>query len=56
MLDGGHLMYYAYEGVVGKPMSPRVQDIGMRIGLGLVLSLFVFVTWNDLSQLGVFGK
>ncbi len=55
MLDGGHLMFYAYEGVFGKPMSQRVQDIGMRVGLGMVLTLFVFVTWNDLSQLGIFG-
>ncbi len=54
MLDGGHLMFYAYEAIFGRPMSERVQNIGMRIGLGVVLSLFVFVTWNDLSHLGLF--
>lgn len=54
MLDGGHLLFYAYEGIFGRPMSERVQDIGMRVGLGIVLSLFVFVTWNDLSNIGLF--
>lgn len=56
MLDGGHLMFYAYEALFGRPMSERVQDIGMRLGLGIVLTLFVFVTWNDLSHLGVFDS
>ncbi len=51
MLDGGHLVFYAYEAVVGKPMPEKVQDAGMRIGLTMVVLLFVFVTWNDLSRL-----
>jgi len=50
MLDGGHLLFYAYEAVVGKPMPERVQEVGMRIGLSLVLALFVFVTWNDITR------
>ena len=50
MLDGGHLMFYAYEAVAGKPMPERVQEVGMRIGLSLVLALFVFVTWNDITR------
>ncbi|MBT7280056.1 MAG: RIP metalloprotease RseP [Rhodobiaceae bacterium] len=56
MLDGGHLVFYAYEGLFGKPMSAKAQDIGMRIGLSMVLMLFVFVTWNDLSRLNVFDR
>lgn len=54
MLDGGHLAFYAYEAVAGKPLSERAQDIGMRVGLSMVLALFIFVTWNDLSRLDVF--
>ena len=54
MLDGGHLAFYAYEAVFGKPMSERAQEIGMRIGLSMVMMLFLFVTWNDLSRLNVF--
>ncbi|TAJ31013.1 RIP metalloprotease RseP [Bosea sp. (in: a-proteobacteria)] len=48
MLDGGHLMFYLYEAVRGRPLSPRAQEIGFRVGLALVLMLMLFVTWNDL--------
>ncbi len=56
MLDGGHLMFYAYEAVVGRPMSMRVQEYAMRIGLSMVMLLFIFVTWNDLARLDVFSR
>ncbi|MGE7468038.1 RIP metalloprotease RseP [Bosea sp. NPDC003192] len=48
MLDGGHLLFYAIEALRGKPLSERAQEIGFRVGLGLVLMLMLFVTWNDL--------
>lgn len=51
MLDGGHLVYYFAEAVRGKPLSDTVQDIGFRIGIGLVLLLMVFATWNDVMHL-----
>ena len=56
MLDGGHLLFYFYEAIRGRPLSPRAQDILMRIGLALILALFLFVTWNDISRLGIFGR
>lgn len=55
MLDGGHLLYYAWEAVSGKPLSERAQEYGFRIGLALVLSLMVFVTWNDINYLNIFN-
>ena len=48
MLDGGHLMFYAVEALRGRPLSERAQEIGFRVGLGLVLMLMLFVTWNDI--------
>ncbi len=48
LLDGGHLLFYAVEAVRGRPLSPRAQEMGARIGLGLVLMLMVFVTYNDI--------
>lgn len=51
VLDGGHLVYYAYEAVAQKPPSPHVQEIGLRVGLGLILAMLVVATWNDLSYL-----
>lgn len=53
MLDGGHLLFYAAEAVRGRPLGERAQEYGLRMGLGLVLALMVFVTWNDLIQLRV---
>jgi regulator of sigma E protease len=51
MLDGGHLLFYLFEIVRGKPLSPRAQDIGFRIGLAAVLMLMLFTTWNDIIHL-----
>jgi regulator of sigma E protease len=51
MLDGGHLVFYAIEAIRGRPVSQRAQEIGFRIGLALVIMLFVFVTFNDIVRL-----
>lgn len=51
LLDGGHLMFYAAEALRGKPLPERAQEMGFRIGLGLVLMLMVFATYNDFHQI-----
>lgn len=51
MLDGGHLVFYAVEALRGRPLSPRLQDLGFRIGFALVIMLFIFVTFNDIVNL-----
>lgn len=53
LLDGGHLAFYAIEKLRGRPLHDRIQDMGMRVGMALVLSLMVFSTWNDLVHLKV---
>ena len=53
MLDGGHLLFYAYEAVRGRPLGERSQEYGFRIGLALVVMLMLFATWNDLVHLQV---
>jgi regulator of sigma E protease len=50
LLDGGHLLYYACEAVLGRPLNARTQDVGFRVGLALVLGLVIFATWNDLVR------
>jgi regulator of sigma E protease len=52
LLDGGHLMFYAFEAVLGRPLSDRAQEIGFRIGLAIVVMLMLFATWNDIVNLG----
>ncbi|WP_439815914.1 RIP metalloprotease RseP [Zavarzinia sp. CC-PAN008] len=51
MLDGGHLMFYAFEAVRGRPLGERAQEYGFRVGLFLILSLMVFVTFKDVVGL-----
>tara|TARA_B110000881_G_scaffold156926_1_gene139750 strand:- start:132 stop:728 length:597 start_codon:yes stop_codon:yes gene_type:complete len=54
MLDGGHLMFYGIEKVLGHPLSQKVQEGFFRIGMFLLLSLMFFTTFNDLKDLGLF--
>lgn len=51
ILDGGHLVFYAVEAVRGKRLSERAQEWSFRAGLVVLLSLFVFATWNDLTRI-----
>ena len=54
MLDGGHLMFYAFEKILGRPLSQKTQEGFFRIGMFLLLSLMFFTTFNDLKDLGLF--
>ena len=54
MLDGGHLMFYFFEKVLGRPLKQKTQEGFFRIGLFLLFSLMFFVTFNDLKDLGLF--
>ena len=56
VLDGGHLLYYAYEAIAGQPLGERAQAFGFRVGLVLLLSLMAFATWNDISKLSVLSQ
>ena len=50
VLDGGHLIFYGFEAILGKPLPDRIQTAGFQVGLVLVLSLMVFGLYNDLSK------
>jgi len=50
LLDGGHLLFYGIEAIRGRPLSERVQEVGFRIGLALIVMLMIFTVWNDLSH------
>ncbi|MGA0531560.1 RIP metalloprotease RseP [Hansschlegelia sp. KR7-227] len=55
LLDGGHLLFYGIEALRGRPLGPRAQEIGMRIGLAFVVMLMIFATWNDIVHLSSLG-
>ena len=50
VLDGGHLVFYGFEAILGKPLPDRVQMAGYQVGLVLVLSIMVFALYNDFSK------
>ena len=54
LLDGGHLMFYSFEKILGHPLSQKTQEGFFRIGMFLLLSLMFFTTFNDLKDLGLF--
>ena len=54
LLDGGHLMFYSFEKILGRPLSQKTQEGFFRIGMFLLLSLMFFATFNDLKDLGLF--
>jgi regulator of sigma E protease len=51
LLDGGHLVFYAFEAALGRPLSQRMQEIGLKIGILLVAMLLVFTTSHDILRL-----
>jgi regulator of sigma E protease len=51
LLDGGHLLYYAFEALRGKALTPRAQEFGFKIGLAFVGALMLVATYNDIVRL-----
>ena len=54
MLDGGHLLFYLFEKIMGKPLNQKTQEGFFRIGLFLLIFLMFFATFNDLKEIGLF--
>jgi len=54
ILDGGHLLYYAFEAVLGRPLGAKAQDLGFRLGLAVMVCLMLLAAWNDLVRLNLF--
>jgi regulator of sigma E protease len=54
VLDGGHLLMYAYEAIAKRPLRAEVQAAGFRAGLAFILCFMLFAAWNDLNRYDVF--
>ncbi|MAI94236.1 MAG: RIP metalloprotease RseP [Halieaceae bacterium] len=50
VLDGGHLVFYVVEALIGRPLPERVQLVGYQMGLVMVLSIMIFALYNDISK------
>jgi regulator of sigma E protease len=54
VLDGGHLMFYAAEALRGKPVPARTQEYGYRVGIAIIVCVFLMISINDLKREGAF--
>ena len=51
VLDGGHLLYYAIEAVIRRPVPERIQAFGLQLGLLLISGIMVLAIYNDVNRL-----
>lgn len=51
MLDGGHLIYYLYELIIGRPVSGKTRLLGFKMGMLMLLCLMVLAFYNDIARL-----
>jgi regulator of sigma E protease len=51
VLDGGHILFCAIEGIRGKPVPEKVQEYAFMVGIAIVLGVMLMSTWNDIVRL-----
>ena len=51
ILDGGHLVIFAYEAVVGRQPAEKILNFAMSVGFVLLMALMVFATYNDVMKI-----
>ena len=54
VLDGGHLVFHAYEAVTGRLLPEKVQEVSLTFGLILLLGMVFVITWGDVLETGLF--
>jgi regulator of sigma E protease len=51
VLDGGHLLFFAIEMIIGKPVSIRVREVAQQAGMFVLILLMIFVFYNDITRI-----
>jgi regulator of sigma E protease len=52
VLDGGHLMFFTYEAITGKPVKEKTIMVAQQVGIYLLITLVVLSFYNDIMHLG----
>lgn len=56
VLDGGRVVFHAYEAVFGSKMPGQIEAMALRVGVFVLLALVIVITWGDILETGVFGR
>ncbi len=51
VLDGGHLLFFAIEGIRGRPLSVRNRELAQQIGLFILILIMILAFYNDIMRL-----
>jgi regulator of sigma E protease len=54
MLDGGHLLFFVIEAILGRPLSLRKREVAQQVGFVLLMMLMVYALYNDLVRIDAF--
>lgn len=56
VLDGGRVVFHAYEAVFGSKMPGQIEAMALRVGVLVLVALVIVITWGDILETGVFGR
>ncbi|MEW6671457.1 MAG: RIP metalloprotease RseP [Thermodesulfobacteriota bacterium] len=51
VLDGGHLLFFFIEAVIGRPVNTRMREIAQQVGIFVLILLMVYVFYNDITRI-----
>jgi len=56
VLDGGRVVFHAYEALIGSKMPSQVEAMALRVGVFVLVAMVIVITWGDILETGVFGR
>ena len=56
VLDGGRVVFHAYEAVIGSKMPSQIEAMALRVGVFVLVAMVIVITWGDILETGVFGR
>jgi regulator of sigma E protease len=51
VLDGGHLLFFFIEAVIGKPVNTKMREIAQQVGIFVLIVLMIYVFYNDITRI-----
>lgn len=56
VLDGGRVVFHAYEALIGSKMPSQIEAMALRVGVLVLVAMVIVITWGDILETGVFGR